>query len=126
MAIFSDAFLRLRQDLDQAHENRQKLIHDIRANVREMARQTGNQLTEQGSNRRAEFTAMITDLRGTIKRASRADAGTTRGAGRRSAPGRRGLRPPATGADSTGPEADSNAERRSPMRTHSSTSRKRR
>ena len=48
MAVFSEAFLRLRQDLDQSHESRQKLIEDIRANVREMARQTGNQLAEQG------------------------------------------------------------------------------
>ena len=67
MAMFSDAFLRLRQDLDQSHENRQKLIEDIRANVRDMARQTTNQLTEQGQSRRTEFAAMITDLRGKIK-----------------------------------------------------------
>ena len=67
MAIFSDAFLRLRQDLDRSHESRQKLIQDIRANVRDMARQTTDQLTEQGQSRRAEFKAMITDLRGTIK-----------------------------------------------------------
>ena len=67
MAFFSDTFLRLRQDLDRSHESRQKLIQDIRANVRDMARQTTDQLAEQGKNRRAEFTAMITDLRGTIK-----------------------------------------------------------
>ncbi len=66
MAVFSDAFLRLRQDLDQSHENRQKLISDIRANVREMARQTGNQLLEHGRRRHADFTAMITELRGKI------------------------------------------------------------
>ena len=67
MAVFSDAFLRLRQDLDRSHESRQKLIQDIRANVRDMARQTTDQLAEQGQSRRAEFTAMITDLRGTIQ-----------------------------------------------------------
>ena len=67
MAVFSDAFLRLRQDLDRSHESRRKLIQDIRANVRDMARQTTDQLAEQGKSRRAEFTAMITDLRGTIK-----------------------------------------------------------
>jgi DNA anti-recombination protein RmuC len=67
MAVFSDAFLRLRQDLDRSHESRQKLLQDIRANVRDMARQTNDQLTEQGQNRRAEFKVMITDLRGTIK-----------------------------------------------------------
>jgi hypothetical protein len=66
MAVFSEAFQRLRQDCDQAHENREKLIRDIRTNVREMARQTGNQLNEQGTKRRAEFTAMIKDLRNTI------------------------------------------------------------
>ncbi|MGO8745023.1 MAG: hypothetical protein ACLQNE_03445 [Thermoguttaceae bacterium] len=67
MAVFSDAFLRLRQDLDRSHESRQKLIQDIRDNVRDMARQTTDQLTEQGESRRAEFTAMITGLRGKIK-----------------------------------------------------------
>ena len=67
MAIFSDTFLRLRQDLDRSHENRQTLIQDIRTNVRDMAQQTTNQLTEQGRSRRMEFTAMITDLRGQIK-----------------------------------------------------------
>jgi DNA anti-recombination protein RmuC len=63
MAVFSEAFLRLRQDLDQSHESRQKLIADIRNNVRDMARQTGDQLAEQGRSRRADFTAMITELR---------------------------------------------------------------
>jgi hypothetical protein len=67
MAVFSDTFLRLRQDLDRSHESRQRLLEDIRANVRDMARQTADQLTEHGKNRRAEFTAMITDLRGKIK-----------------------------------------------------------
>ena len=33
-----------------------------------MARQTGNQLAEQGQTRRAEFAAMIRSLRGTIRR----------------------------------------------------------
>ena len=67
MAVFSDAFLRLRQDLDRSHEGRRKLIQDIRDNVRDLARQTADQISEQGKNRRAEFTAMITDLRGKIK-----------------------------------------------------------
>ncbi|MGO8690833.1 MAG: hypothetical protein ACLQLG_14515 [Thermoguttaceae bacterium] len=76
MAVFSEAFLRLRQDLDRSHESRRKLMEDIRNNVREMARQTGNQLAEQGASRRAEFTAMITELRSTIGR----QAAETRGA----------------------------------------------
>jgi hypothetical protein len=67
MAVFSDAFLRLRQDLDRSHESRQKLIEDIRADVRRHARQTADQIGEQGRARRAEFAAMITDLRGKIK-----------------------------------------------------------
>ena len=67
MATFSDAFLRLRQDLDQSHENRQKLIGDIRAQVRDMARQTENQLAQNGRTRRAEFAAMIGQLRGKIR-----------------------------------------------------------
>ena len=67
MAVFSEAFLRLRQDFDQSHESRQKLIQDIRANVRDMAQQTADQVAGQGKSRRTEFTAMITDLRGKIK-----------------------------------------------------------
>jgi len=67
MAVFSEAFLRLRQDLDQSHEGRRKLIQDIGADVRELARQTADQVTEQGRIRRAEFAAMIADLRGKIR-----------------------------------------------------------
>jgi uncharacterized coiled-coil DUF342 family protein len=67
MAVFSDTFCRLREDLDQAHENRQKLIHDIRDGVCQMARQTADQLTEQGKSRREEFTSMITELRSKIR-----------------------------------------------------------
>ncbi len=67
MALFSEAFLRLRQDLDQSRQNRRKLIGQIRAEVREMACQTGGRLAEQGRTRRAEFAAMIQGLRGTIR-----------------------------------------------------------
>jgi hypothetical protein len=67
MALFSEAFLRLRQDLDQSRQNRRKLIGEIRAEVREMARQTGGRLAEQGQARRAEFAAMMQGLRGTIR-----------------------------------------------------------
>ena len=67
MAVFSEVFLRLRQDLDESHDKRQTLIEDIRAQVRDMARQTRSQVTEQGRSRRAEFAAMITDLRGKLK-----------------------------------------------------------
>lgn len=67
MGVFSEALLRLRQDIDQSHENRRKLIEDIRAEVRQMARQTGNLLAEQGRNRQTQFTAMLKDLRGAVK-----------------------------------------------------------
>ena len=76
MAMFSEAFVRLRQDLDRSHESRRKLMEDIRDNVRAMARQTGDQLAQQGENRRAEFAAMINQLRSTIGR----QAAETRGA----------------------------------------------
>ncbi|MGA2616722.1 MAG: hypothetical protein ABSF26_03875 [Thermoguttaceae bacterium] len=66
MTVFSDAFVRLRQELDQSHESRRKLLEDIRHDVREMARQTTSRLTAEGSQRRTEFTAMIDDLRGKI------------------------------------------------------------
>lgn len=67
MAVFSDAFLHLRQDLDQGHESRQKLIRDIGRDVREAARQTGDRLAEQGACRRAEFAAMMDDLRTKVR-----------------------------------------------------------
>ncbi len=75
MATFSEALLLLRQDLDQSREDRGKLICRIRAEVQEMARQTGSRLAEQGKTRRAEFTAMMHDLRGAIRR----EADQTRG-----------------------------------------------
>jgi uncharacterized protein YukE len=67
MATFSEALLHLRQDLDQSREDRKKLICRIRAEVQEMARQTGSRLAEQGQARRAEFAAMMQDMRGTIR-----------------------------------------------------------
>jgi hypothetical protein len=75
MAVFSEAFRRLRENFDQAQLERQNLIRAIQNDVREMARQTGTRLAEQGKNRRAEFAAMIDDLRGKIK----AQAERTRG-----------------------------------------------
>lgn len=68
MAVFTESFARLRQDLDQSHENRQRLIEDIRANARELARRTGEQLSETGKARRAEFATTIRDLRAFVKR----------------------------------------------------------
>jgi Ser/Thr protein kinase RdoA (MazF antagonist) len=67
MAVFSEAFLRLRQDFDQGHENRGKLIRDIRADVRELSRQTVSQIAEQSRTRRAAFAAMMGGLRETIQ-----------------------------------------------------------
>lgn len=75
MAAFHDAFVRLRQDFDQAQDKRRKLIEDIRTEVREKAQQTGNELAEKATARREEFAAMIHDLRGEI----RAEADKTRG-----------------------------------------------
>ncbi len=75
MAVFSDAFSRLRENFDQAQAERQNLIRAVRADVQEMARRTGARLAEQSKNRRAEFAAMIELLRGTIK----AQAQQTRG-----------------------------------------------
>ena len=67
MAVFSEAFLRLRQELDQSHDDRRKLIEDIRNDVRELAEQTGNQIAQQSADRRQEFTTMIGELRGSIR-----------------------------------------------------------
>ena len=67
MALFSEAFLRLRQDLDQSRENRCELIRQLRVEVQELARQNDSRIAEQGKTRRAEFATMIRDLRGTIR-----------------------------------------------------------
>ena len=67
MAVFSEAFLRLRQEFDQSHENRRKLIQDIRTEVRQMAEQTGSLLADHGRNRQTQFAAMIKDLRHAVK-----------------------------------------------------------
>jgi DNA anti-recombination protein RmuC len=67
MAVFSEAFLRLRQDLDQGHHNREQLMREIRANVRELAQQTGSRLAEEGRTRRAEFAAMMGGLRDKLR-----------------------------------------------------------
>jgi len=65
--VFSEAFLRLRQDFDQGRENRADLMRQVRADVRELARQTGEQLASHRSTRRAQFTAMLEGLRGDIR-----------------------------------------------------------
>ena len=67
MAIFSEAFTRLREDFDQAHENRLKLIRDIRGEVHQQAEQTKNRLAEQGKDRHAEFNASIRELRSKVR-----------------------------------------------------------
>ncbi len=67
MAVYSEAFLRQRQDLDQGHHNREQLVREIRANVRELARQAGSRLAEQSRTRRAEFAAMMGGLRDKIQ-----------------------------------------------------------
>ena len=74
MALFSEAFLRLRQDLDQCRESRCELIRQLRAEVQELARQNDNRIAEQGKTRRAEFATMIRDLRGHDPSTSRPDA----------------------------------------------------
>jgi hypothetical protein len=67
MAVFSEAFLRLRQEFDQAEQKRAELIHEIRAGVRRQARQTGEQLAQHRRTRRAEFAAMRAGLRSKIQ-----------------------------------------------------------
>ena len=62
MGVFSESLLRLRQDIDQSHENRRKLIRDIQSEVREMAEQNGSRLAEQGRQRQTQFASMIKEL----------------------------------------------------------------
>ncbi len=95
MAVFSEAFLRLRQDLDRSHESRRKLMEDIRNNVREMARQTGNQLAEQGAQPPRRVHGDDHRAAQHDRPAGRRNAGSAGRPGRRPPPGRRGFQPPA-------------------------------
>ena len=80
MAVFTESFTCLRQDLNQSHENRQRLIED--SCQRQLARRTSEQLSETGKARRAEFATMIRDLRAFVKSRPRKPAANRR-------PGRR-------------------------------------
>ena len=71
MATFSEAFTRMRENFDQAHENRLNLIRDIRADVTEKAAQTASQLAQQAQQRQAEFAALMHDLRGKLHQQAR-------------------------------------------------------
>ncbi|MGD0899343.1 MAG: hypothetical protein ABR915_16015 [Thermoguttaceae bacterium] len=71
MAVFSDAFVRLRQELDEGHESRQKLLRNLRAEVCELARKNGTRLAEQSKTRQAECSAMLKDLRGKLQEQAR-------------------------------------------------------
>ena len=75
MAVFSDAFVRLRQALDDGHVGQQKLLGDLRAEVRQLARQNGSRLAEQGRTRRAECAAMLEELRGKVQEQARRTRG---------------------------------------------------
>ncbi len=67
MASFSEAFTRLRQDLDESQEKRSRLIQDTRRAVQARAQQTMDELAEQASNRHTQFAAMMGDLRNTVR-----------------------------------------------------------
>ncbi len=67
MAVFSETFLRLREDFDRGHENRENLIRALRADVCELARQTRSRLAAQRTTRQAEFAAMLKNLRGKVQ-----------------------------------------------------------
>jgi ABC-type Zn2+ transport system substrate-binding protein/surface adhesin len=71
MAVFSDAFVRLRQALDEGHKSRQKLLCDLGAEARELARESESRLAQQGATRRSAFAAMLEDLRGQIQEQAR-------------------------------------------------------
>jgi ABC-type transporter Mla subunit MlaD len=63
MATFTDTFSSLRQQFDQASQNRRQFIRDLQAEVKEHAAQTAHLVTEQATNRMADFTKMMGDLR---------------------------------------------------------------
>jgi F0F1-type ATP synthase membrane subunit b/b' len=71
MAVFTETFTRLRQMLDDAQQSRQRLLGELRTEARELARHSEKHLAEQAGARRSEFTAMMENLRGTIREQAR-------------------------------------------------------
>ena len=71
MASFSEAFHRLRQDLDESQESRSRLIRDTRRAVRAKAEQTAQELAQQAGKRHAEFAAMMGNLQHTVREQAR-------------------------------------------------------
>ena len=59
MAGLSEAFTRMRQDFDQAHQDRMELIERLALGGQRGAVQTSRQLAEQARSRKAGFAAML-------------------------------------------------------------------
>jgi len=67
MTTFTEAFDRLREACDQAHENRENLIRNLQADVAAKAQETTDNLASQSRQRHADFTAMMTELRHNVR-----------------------------------------------------------
>jgi hypothetical protein len=76
MATMSETFTRMREEFDQAHQNRRQLIHGLQAEVQAHATQTAKQLAEESENRQAEFASQMENLRAQVT----GQAAQTRGA----------------------------------------------
>ena len=76
MSTMSETFTRMREDFDQAHENRRQLIRDLQTEVQTHAAQTAKRLAEESENRQAEFAAQMENLRAQLS----GQAAQTRGA----------------------------------------------
>jgi hypothetical protein len=63
MAVFSEAFARLREDFDEARGNRHRLMGEIRSGIRQRAEETGREIAEQSRSRKTEFAAMLGGIR---------------------------------------------------------------
>lgn len=63
MSTFTDAFTQLRQDFDQAQNDRTQTIDKVRADVKSKAEHNANDLAEQTRTRQAEFGTFMNGLR---------------------------------------------------------------
>jgi hypothetical protein len=75
MSSFTDAFVRLRHQFDEAREGRRQLVRQIQTEGREKAAQLAATLAEQSQNRRTQFAAWLGSLQAEVKHQAEATRG---------------------------------------------------
>ena len=67
MAAFTEMFENLREQCNNGWENRRKMMDQLHTDTTARTRQTAAQLAEQSWQRKAEFTAMMNNLRDNVQ-----------------------------------------------------------